>query len=145
LGVAFSGDYSVPAGPFGCVEGTVGDCHEILRGRAVGGPGHRSGRDGDREGDLRVDFHRAAVYRNAQAVRGRGELMAGYAWHQDGELLAAIPGDHITGAGGGADLLSDLDEHPVPAGMPVGVVDGLEVVDIEGDQTNRLVATLCTF
>ena len=61
--------------------------------------------------------------------RGAGE--------QSGELVAAEPGDQV-GAGERGEPLRDADQHLVPGGVPVAVVDLLEVVQVEHDRDERL-------
>ena len=51
-----------------------------------------------------------------------------------GELVAAEPGDHVGGARPGAEDLRDGLEHHIAGGAAVAVVDQLEVVDVEHQQ-----------
>ena len=51
-----------------------------------------------------------------------------------GEFLAARPGRGVPAADRVAELGAHALEHPVPEGMPMALVDRLEVVEVEGDQ-----------
>ena len=57
------------------------------------------------------------------------------------ELLAAVAADHVAGPEVRGDRLGDPAQDDVARGVAVGVVDGLEVVDVdEGDRERSLVA-----
>ncbi len=56
------------------------------------------------------------------------------------ELVAAVA-EHVVGvAAGGDDRLRDVGQEPVAGLVAEGVVDGLEVVEVEHDQAERLAA-----
>ncbi len=58
------------------------------------------------------------------------------------EFLAAIAADHVARPQVGPDGLGDAAQDDVARGVAVGVVDGLEVVDVdEGDRQRALVAS----
>ena len=57
------------------------------------------------------------------------------------EFLAAVPADQVAGPQVRRDRLGDAAQDDVAGGVAVGVVDGLEVVDIdERDRQRALVA-----
>jgi len=56
---------------------------------------------------------------------------------QDGELLAAVAREHVLGADQLLDVLGELHQHLVAGEVAVGVVDLLEVIDVEQDQRQR--------
>ena len=58
-------------------------------------------------------------------------LLGGRAPQQDRELLAAVPGRRVLGAHARRDRARDRGEHPVPGGVPVAIVEPLEVVDVD--------------
>ena len=58
--------------------------------------------------------------------------------HQPRELFAPDPGDHIAGAGLRGELVGDLGEDAVARLVTVGVVDPLEVVDVDHGQRERM-------
>ena len=70
--------------------------------------------------------------RVACSIHRRSTVGAG---QQPGELVAAEPGDQVV-PGEGGEPLGDADQHLVAGGVPVPVVDLLEVVEVEhhGDQ-----------
>ena len=85
---------------------------------------HDSGRPGDR--DLRDR-------RRAPARRPRAALRAVDAGEDQGELLPAQAGDDVALADDGAQALGDRAEDLVALAVAVGVVDRLEVVEVERD------------
>ena len=119
--------------PLRHVQRAVGGHHElagrgavqVVRGRA----------DGDRDLHRAALFHqhRAAADPPAQPLGDHERVVGRRAPQEDGELLAAVARQHVLLADPAAQPGRDLHEHPVAAGVAVGVVDGLEVVDI-GDQ-----------
>src|SRR5205823_12308859 len=66
---------------------------------------------------------------------GRGRGGAG---EQDGELLTAVPADHVRPAQRTGQAAGDLADHRVADQVAVGVVDPLEVVDVDHDRGDRL-------
>jgi hypothetical protein len=62
----------------------------------------------------------------------RGALVA--LDRQHAELVAAEAGDHVGGALGGADHLGGPAQQAVAGKVPVGVVDQLQLVQVDGDQ-----------
>jgi hypothetical protein len=98
---------------------------------------------------------RGATYPKADGYQHIGELAAGDGLSQlfsqlrragqigrgeeDAEFLAAITADNVRRPHAGSKRLGDAAQHVVSAGMAVGVVDGLEMVNVEHDGAERLV------
>ena len=57
---------------------------------------------------------------------------------EDGELVAAHPGHRVLAADGLDQALADLLDEDVAGGVPVGVVDRLEVVEVDEEHADRL-------
>ena len=79
-------------------------------------------RDGERGDEARRDGHRGAELRLVE--------------QQDRELVAAEAGGHVAGADARLDAVGDRGEQPVAGRVPEGVVDVLEVVEVE-EQDDR--------
>ena len=79
-------------------------------------------RDGERGDEARRDGHRGAEVRLVE--------------QQDRELVAAEAGRHVAGADARLDAVGDRGEQPVAGRVPQGVVDVLEVVEVE-EQDDR--------
>jgi uncharacterized protein (DUF2236 family) len=132
-------DDAVAPGRLGVVERAV-DAHEV--GPVVGGArGHerRADRDGDRQ-VLAADAHRLGGDAPAHGLADgeqRGGL--GDAAHDDEELLAAHPQHRVLRAHARAQPFGHGDQHGVARGVAVEVVDGLEVVEVDGQQAERAV------
>jgi hypothetical protein len=77
----------------------------------------------------------------AQRLGQLGGVREVGAGQQDDELLAAAAVEEVERAQRGAQSVGDVGEDGVPGGMAVRVVDALEVVDVAGDQPNRLGVT----
>ena len=56
---------------------------------------------------------------------------------EDRELVAALAGDDVIGPDRAGEPLGDLDEDLVADGVAVGVVDALEVVEVDEEQGDR--------
>ena len=72
-----------------------------------------------------------AGHRDPSALHGLHRRLAGGLGEDPGELVAADPGQHVLGAGGGPQALGDADEHLVPGLVAAGVIDELEVVHVD--------------
>ena len=74
--------------------------------------------------------------------RALGQLVDGElvdeAGQQDGELVAAHPGHRVLAADGLDQALADLLDEQVTGGVAVGVVDRLEVVEVDEEHADRL-------
>ena len=89
-------------------------------------------------------------HRLAEDVEGRvhgieralGQLVDGQlideSGEEDGELVAAHPGHRVLAAHGVDQSLAHLLDKDVPGGMPEGVVDGLEIVEVDEEHADRL-------
>ena len=82
----------------------------------------------DRGADLALAQDRADVAGDDQ------RLLFGDLGEDHRELVAAEAGDHVGGAGPGAEALGHGLEHHVPGGAAVRVVGKLEVVDVEQEK-----------
>ena len=123
--------HAVPALVLGRVEAAVGRVQErVERLRAVGCEGAP---DRDRQLDADVPVHdRGLVDGEAEALGALGELgVRCHAGQEHRELLAAPAGQAVSGLEAGAESLRQADEDGVADGVPVGVVDLLEVVGVE--------------
>ena len=58
---------------------------------------------------------------------------------EDGELLAAVAGRHVVLADRPGDGLGDRAQDEVADGMPVAVVEALEVVDVDHEDAERVI------
>ena len=67
----------------------------------------------------------------------RGGERVGAVLQQHRELVAAEPGHRVPGAGGAAQPLGHPDQQLVTRRVPQGVVDDLEVVQVEEEQRHR--------
>jgi hypothetical protein len=75
--------------------------------------------------------------RSSSAAQGQ-RLVAGEPGQQDAELVAAEPGRDVGGAQVVAQALGDSGQERVADGVPEAVVDGLEVVEVDHGQAQRL-------
>ena len=64
------------------------------------------------------------------------------AFHQDRELIAAQPGDRVTGSHAADNPLSHLNQQCVASRMTEVVVDELEIVKVQRQHRHRLVVAL---
>ena len=77
----------------------------------------------------------------AQLLREDGAFLDVGLGEDQHELLAAVAADHVARPQVRAERLGDAAQHDVAGGVAVGVVDGLEVVDVdERDRQRALVA-----
>jgi hypothetical protein len=65
---------------------------------------------------------------------GGGRIRVARVLDDDGELVAAEPGRGVARADLGAQPVGELDEHGVAGLVAVGVVDRLEVVEVDQQQ-----------
>ena len=86
---------------------------------------------GRRLDPARADRHREVPDRRAQPLgHDRAAVRVGLR-QQHHELLAALPERQVDLAQPGAQPAGELDQHGVPGGVAVRVVDLLEVVQVE--------------
>jgi membrane-bound lytic murein transglycosylase F len=117
----------------GGVAGVVGALAPRLHVVAFLEHGH-AGAEGDVEALPVAGGVRNAREASEQALDERARLVRAGVGEQDAELLAAAAADHVVHAYVGAQKTSEQTEHAVAGGMPVPIVDVLEVIDVEGDQ-----------
>ena len=77
-----------------------------------------------------------------QRERDRAFVLAGAAFLDDGELVAAEARQHVGFAKRGLQALADLDQQFIAGGMAERVVDGLEAVEIEHHDGDGAAAAL---
>jgi len=83
------------------------------------------------------------VDRVADLARDLGGVLLGRdAGDEEGELVAAQPGDRVALSDVLLDALRDLTEELVPDGMAEGVVDDLEAVEVEEEDRELLVVAV---
>src|SRR6185295_10662841 len=131
----------VPALVLGAVEGLVRGAEEAVGGddRARGVAAHAQA-GGDPELLAGAQPERAHLPPHAFGDgEGAGEVGLG---EEDGELLAAVAGDDVGLADGLAEGGGQVAEHLVPHLVAVGLVDVLEVVEVEEEQRQRVVVAL---
>ena len=134
------GRKAVAAGLLGVVQRMVGG-----RDQAVGECAHLAGplRDADRDRDRNIvadalfgvgaaDLQHAAGDHGALAQR-RGR-------QHDAEFVAAGPRQHVAGPQAGLRHQGEMLQAGVAGGVAVGVVDGLEAVEIDHQQREGLAA-----
>lgn len=121
-----------PAGALGLVHRHVGTAQQL---------GHpAAGRcDGDATAGLHADPHAVQFERLVQGGQQgvgpvRGHRRCGQPAQQDGELVAAEPGHQVARAGRGTQPVGHLHQYAVAGAVPEGVVDLLEVVEVDQHQ-----------
>src|SRR4051812_45433149 len=119
LGRLAGGGDAVSAGVLGRVEGGVGAVDELVGGLAAVPLGH-AGRAGLVGGG-----------RLAEALEDREGRVGGAVGQEDGELLAAVAGEDVGRSEDGAPGSGGLLEQAVAGLVAAGVVEGLEVVEVE--------------
>src|SRR4051812_49184128 len=121
---------AVPARGLRDVERGIGRAQDLARGPAVVGERRDAGRHGDRLAGG-ADRERPGTHgRDDAGGDGGGAVRPGLGQH-DGELLAAVARDRVDLAQAVLQAAGELAEHPVAESVPVAVVDGLEVVEVE--------------
>ena len=78
--------------------------------------------------------HRDRLLDGLDQPLGDGPQVSGRAVHEVGELVPAEPRDGVAAAHQAGQPLPDDGQHHVPGGVPVPVVDHLEVVEVEEKQ-----------
>jgi hypothetical protein len=87
---------------------------------------------------LRVTQGGVAAGRAGEQAADHSEgRLAARCRQQQGELVAADPERAIRGSADGADQPADGGEQPVPRGVAVGVVESLQVVEVEDREGQR--------
>ncbi len=91
---------------------------------------------GDRDADARSDAHRVASDRERvlecreQSVRDLGRLARRHDRADDDELVAVESSDRVAGTQRVGEAKAGGDEHVVAAGVPVGLVDAAEAIEV---------------
>src|SRR3954452_2777428 len=121
-------DHLVAAGGLGGVQRLVGAADQRLAG-LVAAPRRpaEARRDAELEQAVDVDGHLGD--RRAQALADDGRV--GRVGQQQQELLVAPARRDVLLAQAGGEAPRDLAQHRVAGGVAVGVVDGLEAVDVD--------------
>src|SRR5471032_980072 len=78
------------------------------------------------------------------ALRDQGGAFQVRIGQQHDEFLAAETGDKVTRAQGCGDHTRHVDQHQVPHGMAMGVIDGLEKIQVDAHHCQRQAAALQT-
>src|SRR5215218_4151765 len=129
--VPFRGvDLDVGVAALGLVHGDVGALQEQLRILAM----VRSEGDPDAAGDLQLellDGQGPSQGPPDQLADGDGGVPVGQDRDEHGELVAAEPGHDVAVRQPGPEPDTDLPEDEVAAGVPEGVVDLLEAVQVD--------------
>ena len=136
-----AGDGAVAPALLGRVERLVRAAHQLLAGRRI----VRAGRGPDAQREAEV----AALVRDAQGAHGLEHALGARAAtapvgvdEDDRELLAAVARDEIHAPRQPPEFGGERLEDPVPEGVAVGVVDPLEVVDVQQQQRERLLVAI---
>ena len=133
---------SVSSGAYTCtrlrpfsfaVAGHVGRLHRLFEGHL--GPGEMHQPDARRRRiGLALPQEPEILRRIAEAFGNGLGLIQRAVGHQGGEFVPAEPDEQIAGAHYCPQHVRHAAEQPVSGGMSVGVVDYLELVEIEKDQ-----------
>ena len=124
------------AGDLGPVELLVGPRHQLQRVGLL--PGHGRHAEGQAQLARRETRRHAAPAVSARSRSASSTARSSRPRHEDGELVAAQPRDEVARRGPAAtSSAGHLAEHLVAAGVPVPVVHGLEVVDVEQHDRDR--------
>ena len=119
------------------VQGDVGAAQQVVGVAAV------LGVVGEADARAHVEHHAVeheGVVERAHEPLGQPlAVLQREAGEEDGELVAAEAGERVVGAQGAAEPAADLLQEPVAVGVAEGVVDGLEVVEVDDHQHERLV------
>ena len=111
----------------------LGAGRELARVHGVLGPEGEADRDGHPADTREVDLRQPALHALGHAHR----ILASAAVHDDRELLAAEPADHVLRPDDRAQALGEEAQQLVADGVAVHVVDVLEVVDVEHEHRER--------
>jgi hypothetical protein len=130
---AVGADDAVPAGTLGVVVAPVRDLEHLGHVGALAG-----GRDSHAHRHVQGRLAREPlVAYGGERPRAGGDRTVGRTARDDeDELVAAVAEEQVDLADAVADPVRHLREHGVTARVPVGVVDALEVVDVE--QAHRI-------
>ena len=126
----------------GAVERSVGQSHQFVRL-----DGSR-GKEGEAAGAGQANAERGHVERRCEDrldfLTQRDRLVArADSIAEDGEFVAADPRGGATPIHRSGEPVGDLPEDIVSGRMPMSVVDGLEAVEIDQAQCERLAGLLC--
>ena len=131
----------VPPQRLGRVHRGIGVAHERLHPELRAEPAHDPDRDRHRQARVAFDGEALALDERAQLLGQDGPLLDVGLGQDQHEFLAAVAAQQVAGAHVGAQELGDPAQDDVAGGVPVGVVDDLEMVDIdEGDRERSVVA-----
>gem|GEM_PF-4438951 len=125
------------AAVLGAVERHVCGAEQVLGGIGM------VRKDGDtdrRPDDCRMPFEHdrlAAVFENAFGLRA-GKAVRIRTAEDDGELVAAEPGDDALAVDRRTQPVADLDEHRIARAVTERIVDGLEAIEIEDEEREFL-------
>ena len=141
VGVALGGvDGVARALVLGHVHGHIRALEQGLGRRAVlGVVGHAHARLGGERHALQLERLLQGVVQALGDLPGTGDVRAR---QEDGELVAAHPGDRVPGAQRRAQPRADLLEQEVAVGVAHGVVDLLEPVEVDDQHRQRLLLPL---
>jgi hypothetical protein len=123
-------------GVLGHVHGDLGALQQLIGVAAM------LGIEGDADACLHVQSQIIEPERLVEgglqlASNGHGALDGGNGGEQDGELVAAQPGDSVDLAQAAAQAFADLDQQLIAVVVAKGVVDLLEAVQIQQQQGGR--------
>src|SRR4051794_8554315 len=126
------GDHAVAPVALGAVEGGVGRAEQRLGTH----PRSRRRRNAERNRQVQPTGPRFSdrLAQSRRHLRATGHVPSG---QEDYELLAAEPVDELERAEGLAHLIGTVAEDGVAAVMTVGVVHGLEAVEVGKDGADR--------
>jgi hypothetical protein len=127
---------AVAAKGLGAVQRLVGGGVEVARRPHGVVPRRDADARADRDA-VAPDLDGRVGKQRAQLVGGRDGRGAGGLGQQHDELLAAVAPDDVRDARGVADALCGLAQHRIPGRVAVGVVDELEVIDVEQQARER--------
>jgi len=125
--------------PLGLIKGCVGGSDQ----RIAPGDMERHGRNADRCGDLvqrraigDCDFHGTNRFKHCERARLRHVHAGARQQHQ--EFLAAETADDVGLADGFQQDLAEFTQDGVARLVAIGVIDPLEVIDVENGHSHRL-------
>jgi len=126
------GHEAVAAGALGFRESRFGKRHDVVRGLGL------LGKAGCTDRNRRIDGTGGGVDRHLADGRenlfgGDGDVLLGAIGEHDAEAVAADAADDVADAQAAVEPLADLDDDGVGRLVAVGVVDGAELVDADGE------------
>ena len=122
----------------GAIERGISTFDQVLGEHMLGALG-----DADAEADCGLDRAQAVRQRDAgMQATGKIEQIvpAGLALAEHDELVAPEARHHVIGMHCMLEALGDADQQLIAGGVPIAIIDLLEVVEIEVKQRKRLVA-----